>query len=222
MRAVIARRGQLICEDIAELTPKSGEVLVKTLCCGICGSDLHALHHLDDMVEQSRRAGSPSGMDPQGDIVFGHEFCAEVLDYAPGDAKRLKAGTRVVSMPVIFGPTGYAAIGYSNTYPGGYAERMLVSDALLLEGRRGLEHDPPQFAIGPFLARRREPHEHLVWRLTCAPVEQRPQHARLRVGNARIGEAAAHRSSRRACGVVVRSRRCDRRMSLEAIRSDDS
>ena len=152
MRAVIARRGQLICEDIAELTPKSGEVLVKTLCCGICGSDLHALHHLDDMVEQSRRAGSPSGMDPQGDIVFGHEFCAEVLDYAPGDAKRLKAGTRVVSMPVIFGPTGYAAIGYSNTYPGGYAERMLVSDALLLEVPNGLSDQQAAmtepFAVG--------------------------------------------------------------------------
>ena len=101
-------------------------------------------------------------------------------------------------------------------------DRIVLPDALLLEGRRGLEHDPPQFAIGPFLARRREPHEHLVRRLTRPPVEQRPQHARLRVGNARIGEATAHRNSRRACGVVVRSRRCDRRMSLEAIRSDDA
>ena len=89
MRAVIARRGQLVCEDIAELTPKPGEVLVKTLCCGICGSDLHALHHLDDMVAQSAKAGAPPGMDPQKDVVFGHEFCAEILDYAPGDALRV-------------------------------------------------------------------------------------------------------------------------------------
>jgi 2-desacetyl-2-hydroxyethyl bacteriochlorophyllide A dehydrogenase len=152
MRAVIARQGKLICEDIAELTPKPGEVLVKTLCCGICGSDLHALHHLDDMVEASRKAGSPGGLDPKGDVVFGHEFCAEVLDYAAGETKRLKAGTRVVTMPVIFGASGYAAIGYSNTYPGGFAERMLVSDALLIEVPNGLSDQQAAmtepFAVG--------------------------------------------------------------------------
>jgi threonine dehydrogenase-like Zn-dependent dehydrogenase len=158
MRAVIARRGELVCEEIAELTPKPGEVLVKTLCCGICGSDLHALHHLDDMVAQSKKAGSPSGMDPKGDIVFGHEFCAEILDYAPGDAKRLKPGTRIVTMPVIFGPSGYAAIGYSNVYPGGYAERMLVSDALMLEVPNGLSDRQAAmtepFAVGAHAAGR--------------------------------------------------------------------
>ena len=158
MRAVIARQGTLVCEEVAELTPKPGEVLVKTLCCGICGSDLHALHHLDDMVAQSQKAGAPPGMDPKKDVIFGHEFCAEVLDYAPGDAKRLKAGTRVVSMPVIFGPAGYAAIGYSNTYPGGFAERMLVSDALLLEAPNGLTSQQAAmtepFAVGAHAAGR--------------------------------------------------------------------
>ena len=138
MRAAIARQGQLVCEEIAELDPAPGQVLVKTLCCGICGSDLHALHHLDDMADASRRGGAPYPLDPRRDIVFGHEFCAEVLDYAPGETKRLAPGTRVVSVPILMNAGGFESIGYSNDYPGGFAERMLVSDMLLLPVPNGL------------------------------------------------------------------------------------
>jgi threonine dehydrogenase-like Zn-dependent dehydrogenase len=138
MRAVVARSGRLTCEEIPELEPQAGQVLVKTLCCGICGSDLHALHHLDRMIDNTRRVGGDaSDMNPAAGMVFGHEFCAEVLDNGPGGG-RLKAGARVVSMPILFGPAGVTTIGYSNTYPGGYAERMLLSDALLLEVPNGL------------------------------------------------------------------------------------
>ena len=52
--------------------------------------------------------------------------------------RRFKPGTRVVTVPVLFGPAGMAAIGYSNTYPGGFAERMLVSDPMLIEIPNGL------------------------------------------------------------------------------------
>ena len=57
MKAVIRRNKQLVCDEIGELTPGEGQVLVKTLACGICGSDLHALHHMEHMVDLSRRAG---------------------------------------------------------------------------------------------------------------------------------------------------------------------
>jgi len=67
--------------------PGAGEVLVKTLACGICGSDLHALKHAEKMVEGSRKAGAPFVMDLKRDIVMGHEFCAEVVDYGPANAK---------------------------------------------------------------------------------------------------------------------------------------
>lgn len=139
MRAVVALGGRLTCEEIGELEPKSGEVLVKTLVCGICGSDLHALHHMDHMAEMGRRAsGLSGGLDPNRGVVFGHEFSAEVLDYGPDCIRRLKPGTRVVSVPVVAGPAGMASIGYSNTYPGGFAERMLLSEAMLLEVPNGL------------------------------------------------------------------------------------
>ena len=38
MRAVVRRGTRLVFDEIAELTPGPGQTLVKTLCCGICGS----------------------------------------------------------------------------------------------------------------------------------------------------------------------------------------
>ena len=35
-------------------------------------------------------------MDLSRDVVFGHEFCCEVLDYGPGTARKLKPGTQSV------------------------------------------------------------------------------------------------------------------------------
>ena len=77
-------------------------------------------------------------MDLSRDVVFGHEFCCEVLDYGPATQRRLKPGTRVCSLPALVTPTGPAGIGYSNDNVGGYAERMLLSEPLLLEVPNGL------------------------------------------------------------------------------------
>jgi threonine dehydrogenase-like Zn-dependent dehydrogenase len=138
MRAVIRRDKQLIRDEIAEPVPAAGQVLARTLACGICGSDLHALHHFEHMHELGRRAGSLSTVDPANDMVFGHEFCAEILDHGPGTAKRLKEGTRVVSMPLLMTQTGFETVGYSDKYPGGFAERMVLMEPLLLEVPNGL------------------------------------------------------------------------------------
>src|SRR5438046_2207853 len=45
MRAVVMRNKKLAVADVPEPAPEAGEVLVRTLACGICGSDLHALQH---------------------------------------------------------------------------------------------------------------------------------------------------------------------------------
>jgi threonine dehydrogenase-like Zn-dependent dehydrogenase len=138
MRAVVRRNKQLVLDEIAEPTPGAGEVLVKTLTCGICGSDLHAVHSFENTLELGARTGEKPKTDPARDMVFGHEFSAEILDHGPGSAKALKAGARVVSMPIAMKADGYEAIGYSNTYPGGYSERMVLSEALLLPVPNGL------------------------------------------------------------------------------------
>ena len=138
MRAAVMRNKTLVVADLPQPEPGPGEVLVKTLACGICGSDLHALKHAERLVESARRFGGPFVMDLGRDIVMGHEFCAEILDYGPGSAKAIKAGRRVCSMPVLIRPTGVETVGYSNDNPGGYAQYMRLTEALLVEVPNGL------------------------------------------------------------------------------------
>ncbi|MGH7948165.1 MAG: alcohol dehydrogenase catalytic domain-containing protein, partial [Candidatus Binataceae bacterium] len=138
MRATVMRNKKLIVADIPVPAPGPGEVLVKTLACGICGSDLHALKYAERLVEGARRSGGAFIMDLNRDIVMGHEFCAEIVDYGPNSQKRLKSGSRVCSMPVLVRSTGVETVGYSNENPGGYGEFMRLSEALLLEVPNGL------------------------------------------------------------------------------------
>jgi threonine dehydrogenase-like Zn-dependent dehydrogenase len=138
MRAAIFRNGAIVAGDVPEPTPGEGQVLVKTLACGICGSDLHAVKHAHRMVEISRHMPARRPMDLTRDIVMGHEFCCEVIDHGPATTRRLKPGTRVTSIPALMSPTGPLGIGYSNDNVGGYAERMVLSEALLIEVPNGL------------------------------------------------------------------------------------
>ena len=132
------RNQTLVVADVPVPTLGPGDVLVRTLACGICGSDLHALKHAEKFVETSRRAGNVFVMDLGRDVVMGHEFCAEVVEHGPDTTKALKVGTRVCSRPTLMRGTGPQSIGYSNDNPGGYGEYMRLSEALLLEVPNGL------------------------------------------------------------------------------------
>jgi threonine dehydrogenase-like Zn-dependent dehydrogenase len=138
MRAAIFRNGRIVADTMPEPKPGAGQVLVKTLACGICGSDLHARQHAHRMVELAKHFPHRKPMDLSRDVVFGHEFCCEVLDYGPGTERKLKAGANVCSLPALITPDGIRGIGYSNDNVGGYAERMLLSEPLLLEVPNGL------------------------------------------------------------------------------------
>lgn len=138
MKAAIFRGGDLVVDTIPDPVPALGQVLVKTLACGICGSDLHAAKHAHRMVEVTKRIPGRKPMDLSRDIVFGHEFCCEVLDYGPATERKIKPGTRVCSMPLMVEADGPKGMGYSNTYVGGYAERMVLSAPLMLEVPNGL------------------------------------------------------------------------------------
>ena len=141
MRAVVMRDRKLVVADIPVPEPGPGEVLVRTLACGICGSDLHALKHAERFVETARRAGNPRVMDLARDVVMGHEFCAEIVEHGPGTARTLPVGTRVCSRPTLVRETGPQSIGYSNDNPGGYGQYMRLSEALLLPVPNGLATD---------------------------------------------------------------------------------
>ena len=138
MRAAIMRDSKLVVEDVSMPEPGEGEVLVKTLACGICGSDLHALKYGQQMVDTSVETGGSFSMDLTRDVVMGHEFCAEILDFGPGTARTLKAGTRVCSVPMTLHGGQVNAVGYSNDVPGGYSENMVLYEPMLLEVPNGL------------------------------------------------------------------------------------
>ncbi len=138
MKAAIFRGGDLVVDTLPDPVPAQGQVLVKTLACGICGSDLHAAKHAHRMAAVTKRIPGRVPMDLARDVVFGHEFCCEVLDYGPKTDKRIKPGTRVCSMPLMMEADGPKGMGYSNTYVGGYAERMVLSAPLMLEVPNGL------------------------------------------------------------------------------------
>ncbi len=138
MRAVIRRGGALVVDQMATPALEAGQVLCKTLVCGICGSDLHALDHYDHMIDLTTRIGGISHMKKGADTVFGHEFCCEVMESGPDTSGRFKPGARVVSVPGLMTPAGFETVGYSSRIPGGFAETILLSEMLMLEVPNGL------------------------------------------------------------------------------------
>lgn len=127
MRGVIARAGALSVEELDEPVPAAGQVLARTVACGICGSDLHTLH-----VQET----APDLLPP---IIFGHEFCAEVLDTGPGTDGRFAEGSLVCSVPMVDGPAGPELVGLTPNYPGGFAERIVLQESRLLAVPNGLD-----------------------------------------------------------------------------------
>jgi len=154
MRSALYRRGEVVVDDVADPVPAMGQVLVRTLACGICGSDLHFVQHAESLVEVARQAAGPSAgamagssagpmagpswsLDLSRDVYMGHEFCAEVV--APGpDTLAPAPGTVVTSIPGLLTLEGPEQLAYSNRFPGGYSEYMLLSPVLLLEVPNGL------------------------------------------------------------------------------------
>jgi threonine dehydrogenase-like Zn-dependent dehydrogenase len=81
----------------------------------------------------------PQTFEPAIGTVMGHEFCCEVVELGP-DVSNLAVGDVVVSMPAAFDATGVHAIGYSNRYPGGYGELMVLNEMLAIPVPTGLPH----------------------------------------------------------------------------------
>jgi threonine dehydrogenase-like Zn-dependent dehydrogenase len=147
MRAAVMTNWDLRVDEVDTPTPGIGQVLTSVLSCGICGSDLHLLQHgeesrrlSDELAEgQPPDPTTPLMFDPAADMVMGHEFCCEVVELGPG-VEHLRVGDVVVSMPVAFDDTGLHPLGFSNRYPGGYAEQVVVNEMLALKVPTGLPH----------------------------------------------------------------------------------
>jgi len=88
MKALVYHGPEKLCwEEIADVSPKLGDVLIKVKAVGICGSDVHGY------------LGITGRRIPP--MVMGHEFSGIVASVGEG-VTAVKTGDRVAPYPVVF------------------------------------------------------------------------------------------------------------------------
>jgi threonine dehydrogenase-like Zn-dependent dehydrogenase len=138
VKAVTCRHGGLEVQDLPDPTPAPGQVRLEVVRCGICGSDLHARHGIDDWAEMSIKAGYHRFGRSDQAIVFGHEFSGAVAEYGPNTRSKLPPGAPVVALPLVRTKDGIDLTGLSSNSPGAYAEQVLVQESLMMPVPNGL------------------------------------------------------------------------------------
>jgi threonine dehydrogenase-like Zn-dependent dehydrogenase len=138
MKALVCTHGELAVADRPEADPGPGQVRLQVLRCGICGSDLHARHSMDQSADMASKAGYDRFARSNEAIVMGHEFCGEVAEYGTKTRKTIKPGTPVVALPLLKNPHGVDTTGLSVHAPGAYAEQVLVEESLMMAVPNGL------------------------------------------------------------------------------------
>ncbi|OBF91075.1 alcohol dehydrogenase [Mycobacterium sp. 852014-52450_SCH5900713] len=141
MKSVTCTNAKLEVVDLPAPTPGKGQLLIDVLRCGICGSDLHARRHCDELADVMAESGYDAFMRSDQQVVFGHEFCGEVIDYGPGTRKAPRPGTPVVALPLLRRGKEVHGIGLSTMAPGAYAEQLLVEQSLTFAVPNGLSPD---------------------------------------------------------------------------------
>lgn len=145
MKAVICHQGELSVADVPDPRPARGQIVLDVVRCGICGSDLHARHHSDEIADIAVEFGMDTVMRPDHRVVFGHEFLGRVREYGEGTARRWKPGTLVVAMPVLRTDGSVHLTGFDEAAPGGLAERVAVQEAFTFPVPDGLAEDLAAF-----------------------------------------------------------------------------
>ncbi|MFL6089631.1 MAG: zinc-binding dehydrogenase [Aeromicrobium sp.] len=129
MRAVQCHNSALSVVDVDPPTPGEGQLLIDVERCGICGSDLHARVHADQLSDAASAVGYTTIMKPDDRIVFGHEFVGRVAAYGPKTRMQWAVGTRVVALPVVRNGSDVHAVGFDTAAPGAYAEQVVLQEA---------------------------------------------------------------------------------------------
>lgn len=129
MKAVSFLKGDFKQVEWRDLKPNADQLLVQPLAIGICGSDLSAVEHTEDFLESVRQAGSIGQVfNPEKDLVLGHEFTAKVVEVGE-NVTDYEVGDYIVALPWVLGEDGISyTVGYSNDYPGGLSEKVLLGN----------------------------------------------------------------------------------------------
>ncbi|MEB0001933.1 2,3-butanediol dehydrogenase [Cryobacterium sp. RTC2.1] len=95
--AVFHGAGDIRVEEVtAPESPRAGEILVRPLWCGICGTDLH--EYAQGPIVIPREPHPLTGAC--GSQILGHEFSAEVVEVGDG-VTAVRPGERVSVMPLL-------------------------------------------------------------------------------------------------------------------------
>ncbi|HEY5842926.1 MAG TPA: zinc-binding dehydrogenase [Mycobacterium sp.] len=141
MKAVSCLQGALSVVDVPTPQPGTGQLLLDVRRCGICGTDLHARVHADDLDGLMKEVGYDGSIRSDTPAVLGHEFCGEVLERGNRVGKEFTPGTAVVSFPLLRAQGAVHPTGLSPHAPGAYAERMLAEASLSFRVPNGLDVD---------------------------------------------------------------------------------
>lgn len=141
MKAVNCLGGRFEVVDVATPRPSDGQLVLDVRRCGICGSDLHAKDHADELDDVMADVGYRDFMRSDTAVVMGHEFCGEVAERGRRVAKEFKVGTPVVSFPLLRASGGVHLTGLSPLAPGAYAEQVLAEASMSFVVPNGLSLD---------------------------------------------------------------------------------
>src|SRR3974390_132790 len=93
--AVFHGRRDLRIESVPEPAPGPGEVQLRVLYNGICGSDLH--EYYDGPITTRTTPHPLTGIS--NPVILGHELCGEVIELGAG-VEDLEIGDRIAVEPV--------------------------------------------------------------------------------------------------------------------------
>ena len=127
--------------------PGVGEVIVRVVTCGICGTDLHE-YMAGPIVTPVEPHPLTGAQNPQ---ILGHEFAGDVVATGPG-VTRAREGDRVAIMPLAYcGQCAYCrrglqhlcammgCVGLSHAW-GGMAELAMVAEYQIVRLPEGVTH----------------------------------------------------------------------------------
>jgi len=111
-------------EEVSTPSPGHGEMLVKVISCGICGSDIVEWYRL-----------------PRAPLVLGHEVGVEVVEMGEGVTKYNKGDRLFIAPKIPCFKCSYCLKGHypqcnevKDRLPGGFAEYILVPKELVNNG----------------------------------------------------------------------------------------
>ena len=109
--AVFYGRGDIRVQERADPRPGPGEVVVKVLACGICGTDVHEFAAGPSMFPVHRRHPTSGHLGP---MIPGHELAGEVVETAPGVTRPAVGDLVACAASSSCGTCHWCALGRTN------------------------------------------------------------------------------------------------------------